>query len=311
MPRTRAYKKYQLTMNNPELHDWSHDYIKNVLGTFAGVRYWCMCDEIGEQQTPHTHLFIIFNSQVEFKSLQKCFYGAHIEPANGSNQENRDYIRKEGKWHDDEKHETNLPETFEEFGELPPDRAEGQKETAAIYEMIKEGSSDFEIMETYPNAMNKLDKITRARQTILSEQFRKVDRDIEVTYLWGAAGVGKTSSVLKTYGYENVYKVTNYTHPFDEYACQDVLLLDEFRSSFMISDLLNYLDRYPMTLPCRYMNKQACYTKVFIVSNIPLKAQYPNIQTEDPETWLALKRRIHHVYEMLPDADPNKAWNEE
>ena len=311
MARTKASRKYQLTLNNPDKHDWSHEYIKNALETYSSLVYWCMCDEIGEEGTPHTHVFVVFKNAVEFTTLQKSFYGVHMEPSKGSNQENRDYIRKEGKWAEDKKKETNIAHTFEEYGELPLDRAEGIKETEAIYEMVKGSASNCEIMEAYPNAMNKLDKIERARQALLEERYRKEFRILEVTYLWGDAGVGKTRAVMEKYGYENVYKVTNYQHPFDEYRGQDVMLFDEFRSSLTISEMLNYLDGYPLALPCRYANKQACYTKVYIVSNIPLKQQYPNIQESEPKTWEALLRRIHHKYGMLPDAKDGDGWLEE
>lgn len=138
MARTPASRKYQITFNNPSLHDWSHVYVKNALSTLSSITYWCMCDEVGEEGTPHTHVFVIFRNAVEFKTLQKRFYGAHIEPAMGTNRDNHDYIRKEGKWAEDKKKETNLPDTFEEYGELPPDRRDNDKETYAIYKMLKE-----------------------------------------------------------------------------------------------------------------------------------------------------------------------------
>ena len=115
---------------------------------------------------------------------------------------------------------------------------------------------------------------------------------------------------MDTYGYSNVYQVTNYEHPFDTYKGQDVIIFEEFRSSLKIDDMLKYLDGYPLMLPCRYADKVACFTKVFIISNIPLKQQYPNIQVDNPETWAAFRRRIHSVeqmkreFEWLPD-DPD------
>jgi len=310
LARTQASRKFQLTLNNPLIHDWSHEFIRNKLGTLSGLIYWCMCDEIGEEGTPHTHVFAVFKNAVQFVTIQKAFYGVHIELSKGSNRENLEYIRKEGKWVESEKKETNLPETFEEFGELPPDRAEGIKETEAIYEMVKGRASNFEIMEAYPNAMNKLDKIERARQTLLEERYKNKFRVLDNTYIWGKAGVGKTRYVMEQHGYENVYRVTDYMHPFDGYKGQDVLLFDEFRSSLTITEMLNYLDGYPLALPCRYANKQACYTKVFIISNIPLEQQYPNIQDNEPKTWEALMRRINHTHEMLPDASGDD-WTKE
>jgi hypothetical protein len=293
MARSAASRKYQLTINNPVEHGFTHDNIKQILNDFCGLKYWCMCDEVGKEKTPHTHVYVVFKNPVMFTTLQMRFYGSHIEPANGSNQENRDYIRKEGKWLDDEKNETNLIETFEESGEMPPDKSSTKKETAQIYEMVKNGASDYEILEKYPNAMIKLDKVERVRQTLQAERHKNEFRKLEVTYIWGETGAGKTRSVMEKYGYENVYRVTNYAHPFDTYKGQDVIIFEEFRSSLPISDMLIYLDGYPTILPCRYADKQACYTKVYIITNIPLDKQYPLIQMDSPETWRAFKRRIH------------------
>ena len=302
MARGPASRKYQLTINNPAAHGLTHECIKEILSTFSGLEYWCMCDEVGKEGTPHTHVYLISRNAIMFSTLQKRFYGAHIEPANGSNQENRHYIRKEGKWLDDEKNETNLIGTFEESGELPPDRLSNKKETEAIYEMIKDGKSDYEILEAFPNSMTKLDKVERARQTLLAEYYKNNRRELDVTYLWGDTGVGKTRSVMDKYGYPNVYRVTNYAHPFDTYKGQDVIIFEEFRSSLPISDMLVYLDVYPTILPCRYADKQACFTKVYLISNIPLESQYCNVQIESPETWEAFKRRIHTVVRMIPVA---------
>ena len=73
------------------------------------------------------------------------------------------------------------------------------------------------------------------------------------------------------------------------------MVFDEFRSSFDMSTILRYLDVYPLVLPARYSNKQACYTKVFIISNISLWRQYEWHQKNEPETWNAFTRRIHRV----------------
>lgn len=68
-----------------------------------------------------------------------------------------------------------------------------------------------------------------------------------------------------------------------------------------ITDMLNYLDGYPVTLPCRYTNRQACYNTVYLISNIPLEEQYKNVQIDEPATWKAFLRRIHHVVEYTAE----------
>lgn len=298
MARQPASRKYQLTLNNPIEHDFTHERIKAILNSFTGIVYWCLCDEIGTEGTPHTHIYTVFANAVMFQTILQKFYGAHIEMAQGSHKQNRDYVRKEGKWAESDKKETNLPETFEESGDLPEDREENKKQSEAIYSMVKDGASNFEIMEQFPNAMNRLDKIDRARQELLSERYRKHFRNIDVTYIYGSTGIGKTRGVMEQYGYENIYRVTNYEHPFDTYGSQDVVIFEEFRSSRQISEMLVWLEGYPINLPCRYADKVACFTKVFLITNIPLEQQYTGIQMEQPETWNAFKRRIGKVIQM-------------
>ena len=109
--------------------------------------------------------------------------------------------------------------------------------------------------------------IDAVRQTLLAEQYRNVCRELNVYYIWGETGVGKTRYVMDKYGYENVFRVTNYAHPFDGYNCESVIL-------------------------CRYGDKVACFTKIYVVSNIPMEKQYPNIQSDEPRTWKAWLRRF-------------------
>lgn len=298
MPRSKAYRKFQLTFNNPQEHGFDHKTVRHILQDISGILYWCMCDEEGS--TYHTHLYVAFENAKEFSMMQRRFYGAHIEAAKGTHRENRDYIRKEGKWRDSVKSETNKPETFEESGELPEESDRCVKQSETILALVVNGSSNAEIMRECPSAMLHLPRIEQARQTFLEEKYRKEFRKLTVEYIWGETGVGKTRSVMEKHGYENVFRVTNYAHPFDGYNGQDVMVFDEFRSSLPLSDMLCYLDGYPLMLPCRYADRVACYTKVYILSNIPLDKQYPNVQLEEPASFDALKRRLTSVYRMLP-----------
>ena len=300
MAREKASRKYQLTINNPIEKGFTHDAIKAIIQNHLSCIYCCMADEIGENETLHTHVYIASKNPIMFSTIQKRFYGAHIEFAQGTHQENRDYILKSGKWANDIKHGTSIEGTFEEIGELPEERTARQKESEAIYGMIKDGASDYDILNAYPSAMNKLQHINTTRQTLRNERYKKEFRQLTVTYLWGKTGVGKTRSIMEKYGYDKVYHVTNYKNPFDRYDGQDVILFDEFRSSLPIADMLKYLDGYPLMLPCRFSDRVACYTQVYVVSNIPMDKQYTNIQYDEPETWLAWLRRFNRIEEQLP-----------
>lgn len=289
------HRKYILTINNPG-PDWTHEKIRSALESLQ-LQYWCMCDEIGLQEgTPHTHVFFVAKtSAIRFSTVKGLFPTAHIEPAQGSSEENRAYVQKSGKWTNDEKSDTSVPGTFEEWGELPVERPGERTDIAILYQYIKDGLSNFEIMEQNPDYMLNLEKIERARQAVREQQYRDTFRKLETVYIWGPTGVGKTRSIMEKYSYSSVYRVTEYTHPFDSYQGEAVLLLDEYSSNFKIRDLLNYLDGYPLSLPCRYTNRVACFTKVYIVSNICLSRQYPDIQFTQPEVFAALLRRIHKI----------------
>lgn len=294
-------RKWLLTFNNPEKYGFDHDNIKAALSTIKNITYWCMCDEIGKNGTYHTHLFIYRESSMRFSRIKKKFPTAHIDYCRGSTQENRDYVRKEGKHKDTDKEDTNLHNTFEEFGECPIEEQGKRNDLNELYSMIKDGLSDYDIIEKNPKYMIQFNKIDRCRQVLLEEKFKNTFRELTVEYWYGDTGAGKTKTVMERYGYENVYRVTNYKYPFDGYRGQDVIVFEEFYNSFRIQEMLTYLDGYPLELPCRYNNKIACYTKVFILSNVPFDEQYREIFREHRETFNAFQRRIDCIKEFGKD----------
>ena len=296
-------RKWQLTLNNPIEKGFSHEHIKSELSKLKSAVYWCMADEKGnEEETPHTHIFIACSSVVRFSTIKNLFPPAHIERANGTSQENRDYIAKYGKWKDTDKGETNIEGSFEEWGELPHEHQRGGRGIEAIIiERIQDGATNAEILFEFPDYLRGMRDVEYVRQSLKAEEYRDKWRDIETVYMWGNTGTGKTRSVMDGYGYSNVYAVNNYKHPFDLYFGENVLLFDEFNSGIRIQDMNNYLDGYPIALPARYNNKQACYEKVFIISNLDLREQYKGTQQQEPEIWRAFLRRIHKVVRYMPD----------
>lgn len=288
-------RKFQLTFNNPDKHKkCSHHAIKETLKQWDSLLYWCMCDEIAK--TLHTHLYIHFKNPIYFSSIKKAFPTAHIEIAQASPQENRDYIRKEGKWKDTEKETTNLQVTFEEWGNIPKLGQGRRSDLNNLYQMIKDGYSNVEILDINPDNLLNLQHIDKARLEILSSRYKSERRlDLTVTYVSGATGYGKSRDILDSHGDGNVYRVTDYKHPFDTYSGEDVLVFEEFRNDLSIGSMLNYLDIYPLQLPARYNNRQACFNFIYIVSNWKLEDQYHNIRLEHPETYQAWLRRIHRI----------------
>lgn len=294
-------RKYLLTINNYEDHGYSSERVCELLEANFRLVYYCLSREIGKkQETPHMHVFFYVQNAIRFGTVKKVFPEAHIDKSRGTSEENRDYVHKTGKWAETDKSETQIPGSFLEWGTCPAGKEEhsGMNQMEEIYEMLKSGYSNLDIIDAYPIALSHLREFDNFRELLRYESYKTVYRDLIVTYRYGSPGVGKTRSVMDMYGYEHVYRITDYSHPFDGYRGQDVVIFEEFRSSLPIADMLKYLEGYPLELPARYGNKVASYTTVYIISNISLGSQYQTIQYQEPMTYKAFCRRIHTVQKM-------------
>ena len=276
-------RKYMLTINNPAEHEESHSNIKKKLCKYQ-VDYIAMCDETGSQGTYHTHVYVKYHNAIQFLTIKSMFPSANIATALGTSIQNRNYLLKSAKEHHknadgtynytDSSGKTHTginhsATTFEEFGECPQEEQGKRSDLEYMYSLVKEGLSTAEILELIPEtAIMHIDKINKLRLAYLVDKFKSQRRlDLKVHYITGKTGLGKTRDILDEYGDENVYRVTDYQHPFDSYQCEPVICFDEYRTSLRLQDMLNYLDIYPLVLPARYAPKVACYTIVFVVSN--------------------------------------------
>ena len=295
-------KYYFLTINNPKKHGMSHQEIKDILiMNFKTFVYVAMMDEIGENGTYHTHVLVCFNSRVRISMIKKYFPSAHIDVVKGSISDVINYIKKEGKWTNNKKAETTVEGTFEEQGTRPADNGR-RDDMSELYQMVLSGMTNAEIIDTNQDYILQIDKLDKLRTTILTEKFKDTVRlDLEVIYISGPTGVGKTRGVYENNGYSNVYRVTDYRNPFDGYNCQPIICFDEFRDSIPLKLMLLYCDIYPIELPSRYTKKFACFNKVYIISNWNLEDQFKSIQDNDKESWKAFIRRINKV--VIYDAE--------
>lgn len=304
MENNTQSRKWALVINNPLEAGLDHAAIREILYRFSPA-YFCMADEIATTGTYHTHIFLFSPSPMRFSTVKNRFSTAHIEKAYGSAKANRAYILKEGHWADTDKAETSVSGTFEEWGDLPAEKEEEAPEMFKLIQDLLAGKSVMEIIEDNPKLAFRIREIETLRQAILEEKYSAENRALEVTYLYGASGTGKTRGIFEKHDRKSICRITDYGGRngvrFDAYHCQDVLVLEEFHSQIPISAMLNYLDIYPLTLPARYTDRIACYTKVYITSNIPLEEQYRDIQRYQMETWRAFLRRVQNVIEYLRD----------
>jgi len=251
----------------------------------------------GEFGYEHYQIYIENPTAIRFSTLKKKLPNAHIEPRKGSRKEAFDYVTKL---------DTKIGEVFGN-GDIDVSEQRGKRnDLLEIISQLEQGATLEEIRTKYKSQYFMYQNRIRAyQQSILENQYKNTFRTLKVTYIHGATGKGKTRFVMDKYGYENIFRITNYSHPFDMYGGQKIIVFEEFYSSFIkIQQMLNYLDGYPLTLPARYGDKIACYDTVYIISNIPLAEQYKTIQTDHPETYKAFLRRIGFVWDCDVDSKP-------
>lgn len=295
--RTRSWI---ITLNNP-----TEDETRLVTAalTGRGVARASVGHEVGESGTPHLQGLVQLQNGRTLTAMKRWLGSKrwNLQVAR-SLQDAWDYCRKGEQSHEEwAEHGVEGPSyglnhvDVVTVGERPPEAPEDSWGQAVA--MIEAGTSVLEVIRRFPGFARSISALLRLEAEVATQQSRQW-RHLEVTYVWGAAGTGKTRAVMEGHGYDEVYRVTNWRNPWDGYRGQDVVLFDEFRSQPTMSEMLNWLDGYPIDLPCRYQDRPAEFTKVFIVSNWPLHDQYTGKQEASPETWNAFMRRIHQCFRV-------------
>ena len=277
-------RRWCLTINNEER---SLEELAKYIENLEHFKYAIFQREVGEKkETPHIQMFITFNVGKRFSTMQNYFPRAHIEPAKGTNSQARDYCSK---------NETRI-EGPVEIGTFAEERS--RTDIVNFMELVDLGTSKTELKKLFPSLYSKMiNNIDRIKEdTRYDEQKTKI-RNVEVTYLYGKPGVGKTSYIISKHPLGTFYSVPFYGNGnFDNYDGEDVMVFDEFTGQIKIPLMNKLLDIYPMMLPSRYSNKIACYTKVYIISNLPIDDLY----RDERESGLfdAFLRRVHTIIRM-------------
>ena len=269
-------RKWLLTINNPLNIELSHSRIKELLVLF-NPDYFCIVDEISTTGTPHTHVFLYSHSPIRFNTIKNRFPTAHADKAQGSVKECRDYLRKEGKWKNTDKEQTNIKDTFEEVGEIPNPNNESNPEVEEIVEEIKAGKSTYEILRSHPKYTFRSRDIDTLRQTYLYNQFRTKIRRVKTIYIKCIAEINASQLIYRVIPADDICRITYYRKngiDFDSYLGQKILIFDGFSSQVPLESMVRYLDGLPAMLPARFNDRIACFDTVIIVSYLDLENQY-------------------------------------
>lgn len=255
------------------LNNWTPEELE-VVRSYAQnePRYMCWAQEVGEEGTPHLQGYVAWDNPRSLNKFKQAISNRlHYEPhTRGTAQQNRNYclglVEKKG---------FKENPTFEEVGEIPEQGERTDWKNAL--DQIHAGNDIDTVVQTQPQLLPTIRALERYKQMTLKPKHR----DVEVIYLTGDAGTGKTRWAWETYP-------DLYSKPegqwWDGYSGQTTILLDDYYGDIPYAQFLKVLDRYPIQVPVKGGFVWAQWDRVIITSNMALDQFY----TMTP----ALKRRI-------------------
>lgn len=235
----------------------------------------------------HWQLYLSHAEPIRFQTLKRKLPTAHLEPRRGTPRQAVAYVTKQ---------DTRVPgETPLVKGEINLKEAQGKRsDLDELREEILNGTDSLaSVLASNTTAWRysrHVRELIAARDAL---RWGTQNRDVQVKVFYGRTGTGKTSSVLASNLASDVCRVTGYgSGAFDGYSGHPVLALDEFRGQIPVSLLLTLCDPYPVKLPARYEDKQAAFSTLYLLSNVPPWEWYPG---EPEEVKKALARRFSEV----------------
>lgn len=215
------------------------------------------------------HLHCVFESKKNFRPLsvlKRLYPKIHIEPTKGSKKDVEDYINKVGKF--EEKGEKIIAKS--QVGEIKG--CQGKRNDlislAEIRDLIYSGQTPKQIYRQFPQALKSKTAVEELFYLYRSDNTPPV-REVNVNWLFGNTGCGKSytfKQLCDKHGEENVYLVSDYDNPFDNYQGEPIVIFDEFRGQIRYSNFLGMLDCYKQQVKARYSNKVMLWTDVYITS---------------------------------------------
>ena len=294
-------RKWLLTINNPDDHEITNEFIENALQGMASFRYACYSHEIGlNDHTYHIHIFVAFDNAVRFSTIKNIFNCAHIDMCKGTIKQNRDYVFKAGKWADTEKEDTRIEGKQFEIGVVPIEVGQGHRsDLEEIEELIDRGYTPEQIFEL-SIAYRLREKEIRAHYMAKRKKDVPVFRDVRVIWHVGESGTGKSYTMvdlMQQYP-DDVYLLNDYEGGgLDLYQGERILFMDEFRGQIKFNALLGMLDGYRAQVHCRYANVYALWDTVHITSVLPPEMAYNRMvqDNRDIDVVGQLLRRISEI----------------
>lgn len=261
-------KAYQLTIN--KISDWGP--ILEYLQSLTSKNYMIACREFAPSTgKEHYHVYIQFRFSIQLS--KKKLLSAHIEKCYGTPQQNIDYIKKSG-------------DILFEGGK--PRLGTGK---AITIKEVKEMT--YEDRENLPfTNYNRLQALKRDEISVLKASLSY--KNVEVCYIYGKSGVGKTKyameaivdlynkKLIESDAYNKVKYSGSYWNGVSIDNMTQVALYDDFRDYHMPpSEFIQFIDYNVNVMNIKYGFAMNNFKYIFITSIQNPYDLYKRLQKSD------------------------------
>lgn len=274
----KGHRAYVIVINNYTEEDIQQ--VNNLQCIYLVYSY-----EVGEEtQTPHIQGYVYFKDAKTMSAVSKKLKRAHLEPAYGEAEANKQYIV--GPWTGLDKKTGKLKhkpynENFVEYGVMP--RQGARNDMDAVRKQLKEKPSMRGIVET----------ATSFQSVRMAEVYLKYHETVRrfkpmVYWFYGATGTGKTHEAMSMCS-DDVYVAMDTGKWFDGYDAHEYIIIDDVRSNFMsFSQWLKFMDNIPFRVETKGGTRQMlAKTMIFTSSKPPIECiTEDRILHEDPNQFL-------------------------
>lgn len=269
--RTRAWC---FTFNNWETHQpdaW--DKFKQ-LGD-----YGCVAPEVAPTTgTPHLQGYLYFQNKKTKGKLIKLFPKCSFRPANGNAKENRQYIF--GPYDDGNgKHKDFNPEAIE-WGSMPMQGARADLDS--LRDQIQNGTKVDDIAIENPFMYHQYGRTLNKIEDLMMRKKFRTEMTKGIWY-FGKTGVGKSHTAFQNFNPETHYVLNTKDNGWWEgYTQQDTVIINDFRGELSYNELLQLVDKWPMTVKRRNREPMPFLSKtVIITSSLHPEIVYHRRNAED------------------------------
>ncbi len=282
--------------------------IQETCKKYSTIKKWAYIKHDKDDTRPHYHIMLHFGgASVSTAQVAKWFNLAYTAE-DGTEHSGEQFCEKiKGRWTDGLKYLTHRNDTQKNKYQY------SSTEVVANFDFESEIASadiigDFERysyaqMLQYVNTLpvdekgsmfTKLKKLWELQCQVMSLQ---TDRHIDVMFITGKAGTGKTfqaKKLLRNLGYD--YCISSSSNdPFQDYMGQNAIILDDLRDSHFerLEDLLKILDNdTSSSVRSRFSNKVFNGKMIVITSSVPLSYWYKQYRYNNVDSLEQLYRRI-------------------